>query len=85
MNGPCPVNSTADHRVPPTVSVTPTGRLLQTCVVKDGDRAAPVVDQTLFLQGARGFRDPHPPHAEHVREELVREMKLIAVSGDPES
>ena len=56
------------------------GRFLQARVVEDRDRAAAIVDQPLLLQRARGVRYSYAPHTEHVRQELVRKMKLISMS-----
>ena len=57
--------------------VTAAGSLLQARAIDDRDIAALIVDQALAPQRRRSNRNADPAHAEHVRQELMCELKAI--------
>lgn len=52
----------------------------QSRVVEDSDIAAAVIDQSSLVQRSRSLGNAHPPHTEHVGQELMRQMESVAVS-----
>src|SRR5581483_201235 len=58
-------------------AVTLAGRRLEALAVEDADAAAAVLDQLAVLQRGRRPRDADPAHAEHVREELLRQAEFV--------
>ena len=56
--------------------VAAAGGGFQPGMIDDADVAAPVADEAAPLQGGGRRGDPDPAHAEHVREELLREVEF---------
>ena len=60
-------------------AIRATGRLFELRSVQDADVPAARADHVLALKHMQGHGDPRPAYAEHQRQELVRELKIVAV------
>src|ERR1700722_16861880 len=49
----------------------------QTCAIEHLDTTTAVMDQTGVMELSCRFRDPFATHAEHVRDHLLRHLKLV--------